>query len=165
MHIIRIMKSLPYISNPITVSSKMCDHNGHMNVNFYYKLFDKCYTNMYVEDLDFTDDYLKSGFSTFTLEDSIRYLKEFRLDDSVYPSFYLNNVNKKLLHFVGILMNDDKEIAAIFETVLGHINLKERKMTNFDDAKLNHILDYFKSNRIDNDLPFELKLKINDIQV
>ena len=165
MHIIRIMKSLPYISNPITVSSEMCDHNGHMNVNFYYKLFDKCYTNMYVEDLDFTDDYLKSGFSTFTLEDSIRYLKEFRLDDSVYPSFYLNNVNKKLLHFVGILMNEDKEIAAIFETVLGHINLKERKMINFDDARLNNILDYFKSNRIDNDLPFELKLKINDIQV
>ena len=159
------MKSLPYISSPITVSSEMCDHNGHMNVNFYYKLFDKCYTNMYVEDLDFTDDYLKSGFSTFTLEDSIRYLKEFRLDDSVYPSFYLNNVNKKLLHFVGILMNEDKEIAAIFETVLGHINLKERKMTNFDDARLNNILDYFKSNRIDNDLPFELKLKINDIQV
>mgnify|MGYP006243084765 FL=1 len=120
---------------------------------------------MYVEDLDFTDDYLKSGFSTFTLEDSIRYLKEFRLDDSVYPSFYLNNVNKKLLHFVGILMNEDKEIAAIFETVLGHINLQERKMTNFDDARLNNILDYFKSNRIDNDLPFELKLKINDIQV
>ena len=165
MHIIHIMKSLPYISSPITVSSEMCDHNGHMNVNFYYKLFDKCYTNMYVEDLDFTDDYLKSGFSTFTLEDSIRYLKEFRLDDSVYPSFYLNNVNKKLLHFVGILMNEDKEIAAIFETVLGHINLKERKMTNFDDARLNNILDYFKSNRIDNDLPFELKLKINDIQV
>ena len=163
MHIILTMKSLPYISNPIKVSSEMCDHNGHMNVNFYYKLFDKCYTNMYVEDLDFTDEYLKSGFSTFTLEDSIRYLKEFRLGDNVYPSFYLNNVNRKLLHFVGILMNEEKDVAAIFETVLGHINLNERKMTDFADARLNRILDYFKSNRIDDDLPFQLKLKINDI--
>ena len=52
---------------------------------------------MYVEDLDFTAEYLESGFSTFTLEDSIRYLKEFRLGDKVSPSFYLNNANKKLL--------------------------------------------------------------------
>ena len=41
-------------------------------------------------DLGFDDAYLASGFSTFTLEDSIRYLKEFRLDDKVYPSFYLS---------------------------------------------------------------------------
>ena len=32
------MMSLPYISNPITVSYEMCDHNGHMNVNYYYKM-------------------------------------------------------------------------------------------------------------------------------
>ena len=58
------MNPLPYVSDPIIVSSDMCDHNGHMNVNFYYKLFDKCYTDMYVEDLDFTAEYLESGFST-----------------------------------------------------------------------------------------------------
>jgi acyl-CoA thioesterase FadM len=158
------MKSLPYKSELITVSEEMCDHNGHMNVNFYYKLFDKCYTDMYVEDLDFTSEYLESGFSTFTLEDSIRYLKEFRLGDKVYPSFYLNNANKKLLHFVGILLNDKNDVAAIFETVLGHINLNERKMTNFSDDKLLHILNYFKANKLQKDLPFELKLKINDLQ-
>lgn len=158
------MESLPYKSQLVIVSEEMCDHNGHMNVNFYYKLFDKCYTDMYVEDLDFTSEYLESGFSTFTLEDSIRYLKEFRLGDEVYPSFYLNNANKKLLHFVGILLNEKDEVAAIFETVLGHIDLNERKMTNFSDDKLSHILNYFKSNRIEKNLPFELKLKINDLQ-
>ena len=158
------MESLPYKSELITVSEEMCDHNGHMNVNFYYKLFDKCYTDMYVEDLDFTSEYLKSGFSTFTLEDSISYLKEFRLGDKVCPSFYLNNANKKLLHFVGILLNDKDDVAAIFETVLGHINLNERKMTNFSDDKLHHILNYFKANKIEEDLPFDLKLKINDLQ-
>ena len=157
------MESLPYKADLITVSEAMCDHNGHMNVNFYYKLFDKCYTDMYVEDLDFTSEYLESGFSTFTLEDSIRYLKEFRLGEKVYPSFYLNNANKKLLHFVGILLNEKDDVAAIFETVLGHINLNERKMTNFSDDKLHHILSYFKANEIEEDLPFDLKLKINDL--
>tara|TARA_B100001093_G_scaffold213063_1_gene204410 strand:- start:1560 stop:2039 length:480 start_codon:yes stop_codon:yes gene_type:complete len=158
------MEPLPYKSEIVIVSQEMCDYNGHMNVNFYYKLFDKCYSDMYVQDLYFTAAYIESGFSTFTLEDSIRYLKEFRLGDKVYPSFYLNNANKKLLHFVGILLNEKSEVAAIFETVLGHIDLNERKITNFSDSKLKHILDYFQKNKVNSDLPFELKLKINDIQ-
>ena len=79
------MKSLPYKSNSIKVTEDMCDHNGHMNVNYYYKLFDSVYSEMYCEKLGFDDDYLASGLSTFTLEDSIRYLKEFKLDDEVFP--------------------------------------------------------------------------------
>ena len=157
------MQKLPYISKPIIVSQEMCDHNGHMNVNYYYKLFDSVYTDMYCSDLGFDDKYLQSGFSTFTLEDSIRYLKEFRLGDKVYPSFHLNNVNNKLLHFVGILLNEDGELAAIFETVLGHIDLNARKVTDFSEQRLQDLLSYRTSNKIDEDFPFELKLKIKDL--
>ena len=141
----------------------MCDHNGHMNVNYYYKLFDSVYTAMYYENLGFDDEYLASGFSTFTLEDSIRYLKEFKLDDQVYPSFYLANVNKKLLHFVGVLQNEKNELSAIFETVLAHIDLNARKVTEFSDQKLNKLLEYRTLNKLSEDLPFELKLKIRDL--
>ena len=141
----------------------MCDHNKHMNVNYYYKMFDNSYTSMYMNDLDFTPKYIASGFSTFTLEDSIRYLKEFRLGDKVYPSFHLNNVNNKLLHFVGILLNEDGELAAIFETVLGHIDLNARKVTDFSEQRLQDLLSYRTSNKIDEDFPFDLKLKIKDL--
>ena len=141
----------------------MCDHNKHMNVNYYYKMFDNSYTSMYMDDLDFTPEYIASGFSTFTLEDSIRYLKEFRLGDKVYPSFHLNNVNNKLLHFVGILLNEDGELAAIFETVLGHIDLNARKVTDFNEQRLQNLLSYRASNKIDEDFPFDLKLKIKDL--
>lgn len=157
------MQSLPYTSEIKIVSKDMCDHNGHMNVNYYYQLFDSVYTAMYYRDLGFDDAYLASGFSTFTLEDSIRYLKEFKLDDKVYPSFYLANVNKKLLHFVGILQNDKSELSAIFETVLAHIDLNARKVTEFSDTKLNHLLEYRSLNKLSEDLPFELKLKIRDL--
>ena len=141
----------------------MCDHNGHMNVNYYYQLFDSVYTAMYHEDLGFDDAYLASGFSTFTLEDSIRYLKEFKLGDKVYPSFYLYNVNKKLLHFVGILQNEGGELSAIFETVLAHMNLSARIVTEFSDQKLNQLIKYCSSNKLTRDLPFDLKLKIRDL--
>ncbi|MDA7702783.1 thioesterase family protein [Gammaproteobacteria bacterium] len=157
------MFKLPYLANQITVTSDMCDHNDHMNVNFYYKMFDEVYSKLYFEELDFSPEYVASGFSTFTLEDNIRYLKEFRLGDKIYPSFLLNNANEKMLHFVGILLNENNELAAIFETVLGHINLNERKMVAFSDDRLKNILEYKERTKLDQDLPFELKLKIRDL--
>jgi len=138
----------------------MCDHNDHMNVNYYYKMFDEVYSKLYFEELDFSPEYVASGFSTFT---NIRYLKEFRLGDKIYPSFLLTNANEKMLHFVGILLNENDELAAIFETVLGHINLNERKMTPFSDDRLKNIIAYKNESKLDQDLPFELKLKIRDL--
>ena len=157
------MFKLPYLANQITVTTDMCDHNDHMNVNYYYKMFDEVYSKLYFEELDFSPEYVASGFSTFTLEDNIRYLKEFRLGDNIYPSFLLNNANEKMLHFVGILLNENNELAAIFETVLGHINLNERKMVPFSDDRLKNILQYKERTKLDQDLPFELKLKIRDL--
>ena len=157
------MKPLPYIHDSITVTESMCDHNGHMNVNHYYKLFDSTYTSFYINELGFDEDYIKSGFSTFTLEDSIRYLNEFTLDEKVYPSFILYKANKKLLHFIGILQNEDGKLAAIFETVLGHIDLQKRKIVNFSDDKIQHTQDICKKQKEDTDISFEIKLAIKDI--
>ena len=72
------MQSLPYNPDSILVTEDMCDHNGHMNVNYYYKVFDSTYTSFYINELGFDESYMKKGFSTFTLEDNIRYLKEFK---------------------------------------------------------------------------------------
>jgi acyl-CoA thioesterase FadM len=126
-------------------------------------MFDEVYSKLYFEELDFSPEYVASGFSTFTLEDNIRYLKEFRLGDKIYPSFLLNNANEKMLHFAGILLNENNELAAIFETVLGHINLNKRKMVPFSDDRLKNILEYKERTKLDQDLPFELKLKIRDL--
>ena len=157
------MKPLPYVHDVIKVTQEMCDHNGHMNVNYYYQLFDSTYTSFYINELGFGEEYLKNGFSTFTLEDSIRYLNEFRLDEEVHPSFVLYKANKKLLHFVGILQNKDEEIAAIFETVLGHIDLNKRKIVNFPIDKNEHIQNVYLTQKQIREIPFEIKLHIKDI--
>ena len=44
------MQALPYNQIKI-VLKEMCDHNGHMNVNYYYQLFDSVYTVMYLKIL------------------------------------------------------------------------------------------------------------------
>jgi len=157
------MKPLPYNPDSVIVSKEMCDHNGHMNVNYYYQLFDSTYTSFYIDELGFDEAYMERGFSTFTLEDSIRYLKEFRLNDIVYPSFQLYKANKKLLHFIGILQNKDDEVAAIFETVLGHIDLNKRKIVNFSDQMIENLLKVSSEQGKISELPFEVKLHIKDI--
>ena len=157
------MQHLPYIHDVIKVTEEMCDHNGHMNVNYYYKLFDSTYTSFYIDELNFGQSYIESGFSTFTLEDNIRYLKEFKLNESVYPSFVLHKVNKKLMHFVGILKNKDDQIAAIFETILGHIDLEKRKIVDFPNDRLQHILNVCDEQNKNIELPFNVKLYIKDI--
>ena len=159
------MQTLPYKSEPIIVTEEMCDLNGHMNVNYYYKLFDSTYTSFYINELEFDDAYFASGFSTFTLEDNIRYLREFRLDDKVFPSFMLYKANKKLLHFLGILENEKNETAAIFETILGHIDLSKRKIVNFPEDKLQNLINVSESQRKDSNLSFKVKLFIKDIDV
>ena len=157
------MKPLPYNPDSVIVTQEMCDHNGHMNVNYYYQLFDSTYTSFYIDELGFDEAYMERGFSTFTLEDSIRYLKEFRLNDVVYPSFQLYKANKKLLHFIGILQNKENEVAAIFETVLGHIDLNKRKIVNFSDQMIENLLKVSSEQRKISELPFEAKLHIKDI--
>ena len=156
------MKPLPYIHSSIKVTEEMCDHNGHMNVNYYYRLFDSTYTSFYIEELNFGQEYIEKGFSTFTLEDNIRYLKEFRLNEYVYPSFILYKVNQKLMHFVGILQNKNSEIAAIFETVLGHIDLNKRKIVDFPNDKFNYISKVCSQQNSSTEIPFDIKLFIKD---
>ena len=39
----------------------------------------------------------------------------------------ITNVNRKLIHHVGILLNNDKELSAIEEILLIHIDMNKRK--------------------------------------
>jgi acyl-CoA thioesterase FadM len=101
------MKNLfPYIGKTVEVTKEMCDFNGHMNVNFIKEVFEQGweFTN---QDFGFNDEYLQSGFSSFTLEDNYRFKKEFLLGDQVFPAFRLYNVNEKLFHMIGALFDKD----------------------------------------------------------
>ena len=154
------MQPLPYNPDSILVTEDMCDHNGHMNVNYYYKVFDSTYTSFYINELGFDESYMKKGFSTFTLEDNIRYLKEFKEGEMIYPSFQLFKANKKLMHFVGILQNREDDLAAIFETVLGHIDLSLRKVVEFPKDKIEHLTKVCNDQGKISKLPFDVKLYI-----
>ena len=73
----------PYLGISKTVTEEMCDLNGHMNVTFYTKIFEEGSYEMF-NQLGMGFDYINSGFSTFTLEQNLRYVKENLLESQVF---------------------------------------------------------------------------------
>ena len=156
------MKELfPYHGKKILVTAEMCDHNGHMNTGSYTKCFDDCWGQMYV-DMGFDDKYFNDGFSTFTLEENLKYFKEFLEGDFIYPSFRIVGLNKKCIHILGCLLDLNNNISTVYETVLGHIDMNLRKMVEMDDPFFNSIKNLKHHHDNYGNLPFDLRLAVKE---
>jgi acyl-CoA thioesterase FadM len=140
----------------------MCDFNGHMNVNFIKEVFEQGW-EFTIRDFGFNDEYFNSGFSSFTLEDNYRFQKEFLLGDKVFPAFRLFNVNKKLFHMIGALFDKDDVISAMYETVEGHIDMKQRKIVEMDAERLARVSTIKNAHDLTGTVPYEIRLKIKDM--
>ena len=153
----------PYKGNLVTVSKDMCDMNGHMNVAFYSKIFDEGSGPLY-QDLGFSwdEETIRETYSTFTLEENIRYIKENLLNDKIYPCFRIVNVNRKIIHHAAILLNEKKELSAISECLLIHIDMKLRKSAPMPDKTFERVKKLKEKHEALGPLDFELRLKIKN---
>ncbi|MBT5542300.1 MAG: thioesterase [Gammaproteobacteria bacterium] len=152
-----IKNKFPYKGSEKIVTEDMCDVNGHMNVAYYLRSFD-VYSRPLFEEIGFDQDYFKAGFSTFALEDSIRYLKEFTLNQTIYSRFRVIDANHKLIHFVGILLNKDEELAAISETIVAHVDMSIRKTIDMPGNIINSVNQVIDKHNQFGALDFDLRL-------
>ena len=53
--------------------------------------------------------------------------------------------------------------ADLATTVLAHMDLNARKVTEFSPERLKNLLDYKNTNTLQESLPFDLRLKIKDL--
>ena len=112
--------------------------------------------------MGFTDKYFEIGFSTVTLEDNYRYIKECLLGEKLVPRYRLHNVNKKLLHVVAVLENESRDICAFYETILGHIDMNSRKTSEMQEDFLSNLIALMQeSSNIK--IEMDLRLKIKDL--
>ena len=138
----------------VIVSDDMCDMNGHMNVRFFQTIpmdYDGNFYNSLVGE-----DYISKGFSFFTAEQNIRYLKECLKGEKLTPRFRMLNANEKLYHFVCAIFKESGEVAALIETVEIHIDMSIRKSAAILQTLFRMRTEHEKSS----DYPFETKLKI-----
>ena len=154
----------PYKGDIVTVTEDMCDMNGHMNVSYYSKVFDEGSFELY-KDLGFSwdNETIRSEFSTFTLEENIRYMKENLLGEKLTPCYRIVNMNKKLIHQAAVLLNGKEEITAISEFLLIHIDMQLRKSTPFKEESFKRIKALKESHDQLGELDFDLRLKIKNL--
>jgi len=151
--------SFPIEGASVIVSDDMCDMNGHMNVR-HYQTIPMDFDNNFYHRLGFGEDYIARGYSSFTAEQSIRYLKECLKGEKLTPRFRMLNVNKKLYHSACAICKESNEVAALVETVEIHIDMSIRKSADMSDEIFENMVRMKREHETFGDYPFEMKLKI-----
>ena len=151
-------EKFPYIGNDVTITEEMCDLNGHMNVIYYAQIFEDEFP--FYSSLGFTSDYFQEGYSFFTLEMNIRYLKEMKQGEIASPCFRYFAVKPKLIHYGGIILNESGDVSAITENVLVHVDMNTRRSCEMKEETINHLNGMLKEHAATGDIDFELRLKI-----
>ena len=77
--------------------------------------------------------------------------------------YRLHRVNKKLIHLVAIMLNEKQQLCAIYETVLGHIDMKIRKTTDMGEEFLDNLLCIM-AKHTETALEFPLRLDIKTLR-
>ncbi|MFK7763745.1 MAG: thioesterase family protein [Roseobacter sp.] len=110
----------PFRSSPMRVRPEWIDYNGHMNMAYYAVLFDEAADQIYPY-IGFGPDYQKTGFTTYTAEFHICYLKELHLDDVVTITLQLLDFDEKRFHTYQEIWHVDGWCAATGEAMGLHV--------------------------------------------
>ena len=115
------MFQAPFRSSVRTVRPEWIDYNGHMNMAYYSVIFDEAADEIY-PDIGFGPEYRKTGFTTYTAEFHICYLRELHLDDAVTVTLQLIDFDEKRFHTYQEIWHEDGWRAATGEAMGLHID-------------------------------------------
>ena len=117
-----------------TINKDHLDRMGHMNMNWYLKFFNHS-TWSFFHSMGLTREYMvEHRRGTFVLESHIRYVSEVLEGQQITVRTRLVDRSPKRIYLMHFMWNEDKKnVAATFETVNAHIDLKVRQMAPFPD--------------------------------
>ena len=121
----------PFVSSVMKVEPTWIDYNGHLNMAYYNVLFDRAVDEVF-ELLGCGADYVKRGFSTFTAEVHVRYLRELTEDDPVRVTFQLLDYDAKRMHYFEQLFHAEEGwVSATSENMSLHVDMGKKKVAPF----------------------------------
>ena len=154
-----MIDKFPSKGEPVMVTRDMCDLNNHMNVVYYQHIFENGCHDFY-QNMGFTNEYFNEGYSSFTLEANIRYLKELREGEKGTPHFRLIKINPKLIHYVGIIVDEVGGVSSFSEHILAHVDMNVRRTSEMPDHLMNNLNSMLEQHNTTGPIDFELRLKI-----
>ena len=140
------------------------DYNDHMNVSYYLLIFDKFGADTLNNLFKMGEHSAKTtGKSTMIVESNITYNQELKVNDEVDVNLvYFDHDKKRLLYKMEMIHKEKKFLASTIEVLALYVDLKNRKVSEFEDEKVKIMDNYIKehSSKFDNtDLKFFSKLK------
>ena len=140
------------------------DYNDHMNVSYYLLMFDKYGADTLNNIFQMGEHSAKTTKkSTMIVESHITYNQELQLNDEVdINCVYFDHDKKRLQYKMEMIHKKDKFLVSTIEILALYVDLKQRKVSEFENEKINIMQQYIKDNNkfFNNDsLKFSAKLK------
>jgi acyl-CoA thioester hydrolase len=130
----------PFVSSVMRVEPQWIDYNGHLKMAYYNVLFDRAVDEVF-ELLGCGLDYVKTGFSTFTAEVHVRYVRELKEGDPVRVTFQLLAYDAKRMHYFEQLFHaEDGWVSATSENMSLHVDMNAKKAAPFPPAVTRRLL-------------------------
>ena len=150
--------------NTQKITKDWTDYNNHMNVAYYVLIFDLYGAETLMTKFKMGENSAKTTKkSTMVVESHITYNQEVNEGDEVNINLiYFAHDKKRLQYKFEMVHNEKKYLASTIEFLSLYVDLKERKVTEFEDEKIKIMNDFILKNEInfnDEDLKFSNKLK------
>ncbi|GEP36346.1 hypothetical protein NPS01_00090 [Nocardioides psychrotolerans] len=117
-----------------TVAPEAIDENGHMNISVYFREASWA-AWLRLGELGMGEDYIGSrGLSFFTVEHSIRYLGELRLDETYAVHTGIAGRTSKAVHAVSFVLDRTHDrLACVMEVMYVHVAMDTRRACDIPD--------------------------------
>ena len=151
-----------HITNQI-IKKEWTDYNKHMNVAYYVLVFDESWEVMLQKFKMGEDSAKTTGMSTMVVETYITYDNEVKEGEEVEVYLTYFDHDKKRLHYkLEMIEKSSKKLSATIELLSLYVDLKKRKVSEFEEEKINLMQSFINANRKKfnkNHLKFLSKLK------
>ena len=146
------------------IKKEWTDYNGHMNVAYYVLIFDLNAAEILMNKFNMGEkSAIETNKSTMVVESHITYNQELKEGDEVDLNLiYFDHDKKRLQYKFEMVHKNKKYLASTIEILALYVDLKERKVSEFEDEKTKIMDDYILKNstKFNNDnLIFSGKLK------
>ena len=144
------------------ITKDWVDYNSHLNMAYYVLIFDKAWEVM-LEKFQMGEASAKTTQkSTMVVETHTTYNNEVKENEEVNINLIFFDHDKKRLHFkLEMIEKSSKKLSATIEMISLYVDLKERRVAEFEENKLEIMDNFISSNKsqFTSDLKFSSKLK------
>jgi len=131
-----------------TIKKEWIDYNNHMNMAYYVLIFDDVW-EIILNKFQMGGNSAKStNMSTMVVETNTTYNSEVKLGDEVEINLTFFDHDKKRLHYkMEMIEKSSKKLSATLEMLSLYIDLKKRKVAEFEKEKIDIMDNFISTNK------------------